>query len=74
MEERMKMVLERTKNTLCRNLENLNDAVDENGGDIPNHAMTDEIKDSLKGLHIADTLLKGVSASATVAAGQPFVR
>ena len=48
MDERMKKVLERTKETLTRHLEDLNDQVDVNNGRIKNHMVLDGIKDSLK--------------------------
>ena len=48
MDERMKAVLERTKKTLCRHLEDINDQVDVNNGRIKDHMVLDGIKDSLK--------------------------
>ena len=48
MDERMKKVLERTKETLTRHLEDLNDQVDVNNGRIKHHMVLDGIKDSLK--------------------------
>lgn len=48
MDERMKKVLERTKETLTRHLEDLNDQVDVNNGRIKDHMILDGIKDSLK--------------------------
>lgn len=48
MDERMKKVLERTKETLVRHLEDLNDQVDVNNGRIKDHMVLDGIKDSLK--------------------------
>lgn len=48
MDERMKKVLERTKETLTRHLEDLNDQVDVNNGRINDHIVLDGIKDSLK--------------------------
>ena len=48
MDERMKKVLERTKETLTRHLEDLNDQVDVNNGRIKDHMVLDGIKDSLK--------------------------
>lgn len=48
MDERMKNVLERTKETLTRHLEDLNDQVDVNNGRIKDHMVLDGIKDSLK--------------------------
>lgn len=48
MDERMKKVLERTKETLTRHLEDLNDQVDVNNGRIKDHIVLDGIKDSLK--------------------------
>ena len=50
MDERMHKVLERTKETLCRHLEDINDAVDADGGRLDDHMDLDGIKDSLKGL------------------------
>jgi hypothetical protein len=50
MDERMKKVLERTKETLTRHLEDLNDQVDVNNGRIKDHMVLDGIKDSLKGV------------------------
>ena len=48
MTDRMKAVLERTENTLCRHLEDLNDQVDQDGGRIKDHMVLDGIKDVLK--------------------------
>lgn len=48
MDERMKKVLERTKETLTRHLEDLNDQVDVNNGRIKDHMVLDGIKDSIK--------------------------
>lgn len=48
MDERMKKVLERTKETLTRHLEDLNDQVDVNNDRIKDHMVLDGIKDSLK--------------------------
>ena len=48
MDERMKKVLERTKETLTRHLEDLNDQADVNNGRIKDHMVLDGIKDSLK--------------------------
>lgn len=48
MDERMKKVLERTKETLTRHLEDLNDQIDVNNGRIKHHMALDGIKDSLK--------------------------
>lgn len=48
MDERMKKVLERTKETLTRHLEDLNDQIDVNNGRIKHHMELDGIKDSLK--------------------------
>lgn len=48
MDERMKKVLDRTKETLTRHLEDLNDQVDVNNGRIKDHMVLDGIKDSLK--------------------------
>ena len=48
MDERMKKVLERTKETLTRHLEDLNDQVDVNNGRIKDHMVLDGIEDSLK--------------------------
>lgn len=50
MDERMKKALERTKETLTRHLEDLNDQVDVNNGRIKDHMVLDGIKDSLKGV------------------------
>ena len=48
MDERMKKVLERTKETLVRHLEDINDHVDVNNCRIKDHMALDGIKDSLK--------------------------
>lgn len=50
MDERMKKVLERTKVSLTRHLEDINDQVDADDGRIRHHMALDGIKDSLKGL------------------------
>ena len=59
MDEREKKVLERTHETLCRHLEDINDAVDRNGGRIEDHMDLDGIKDSLKGLKYCHELMNG---------------
>jgi hypothetical protein len=51
MNERMKMVLERTEKTLCRHLEDLNDQVEQDGGRIKDNMVLDGIKDSVKTLY-----------------------
>ena len=51
MNERVKMVLERTEKTLCRHLEDLNDQVEQDGGRIKDHMVLDGIKDSVKTLY-----------------------
>lgn len=51
MNERVKMVLERTEKTLCRHLEDLNDQVEQDGGRIKDHIVLDGIKDSVKTLY-----------------------
>lgn len=51
MTERMKTVLERTENTLCRHLEDLNDQIEKDGGRIKDHMVLDGFKDSVKTLY-----------------------
>lgn len=69
MTERMKKVLERTEETLCRHLEDLNDMVDVDGGRIKDHMTLDGIKDCMKSLKNLSEVMKGngVSAKATSA-------
>ena len=50
IDERMKEALERTKKTLCRHLEDLNDQVDQDGGRIKDHMVLDGLKDCVKAL------------------------
>lgn len=57
MDERMKKVLERTKETLTRHLEDLNDQIDANGGRISDHMALDGIKDSLKSVRCCYELM-----------------
>lgn len=68
MDDRMHKALERTKETLCRHIEDINDAVDANGGRLDNHMDLDGIKDSLKGLKYIKELMEndgnGVAAAA----------
>lgn len=59
MTERMKKVLERTEEALCRHLEDLNDEVDQNGGRISNHMILDGIKDALKSAKNLNEIMKG---------------
>lgn len=66
MNERMKKVLERTEETLCRHLEDLNDMVDADGGRIKDHMTLDGIKDCLKSLKDQSEVMKG-NGSASVA-------
>ncbi|MBO7550700.1 MAG: hypothetical protein J6T62_04145 [Fibrobacter sp.] len=69
MTERMKKVLERTEETLCRHLEDLNDMVDVDGGRIKDHMTLDGIKDCVKSLKNLSEVMKGngVAAKATAA-------
>lgn len=67
MDEKMKTVLERTKATLCRHLEDINDAVDANGGRVEDHMTIDGIKDSLKGLAYIKELMQVNGTAATAA-------
>lgn len=57
MDERMKLVLERTQKTLCRHLEDLNDQVDQDGGRVKDHMTLDGIKDSVRSLHCIKELM-----------------
>lgn len=66
MTERMKKVLERTEETLCRHLEDLNDMVDVDGGRIKDHMTLDGIKDCVKSLKNLSEVMKG-NGSATAA-------
>lgn len=66
MSERMKKVLERTEETLCRHLEDLNDMVDVDGGRIKDHMTLDGIKDCVKSLKNLSEVMKG-NGSASVA-------
>ena len=66
MNERVKMVLERTEKTLCRHLEDLNDQVEQDGGRIKDHMVLDGIKDSVKTLYRIKELM-GHSNGETVA-------
>ena len=69
MTERMKKVLERTEETLCRHLEDLNDMVGVDGGRIKDHMTLDGIKDCVKSLKNLSEVMKGngVAAKATAA-------
>jgi len=57
MKERMKEVLERTQENLCRHLEDLNDQIDQDGGRIKDHMVVDGIKDSIKTLRCIKELM-----------------
>lgn len=59
MNERMKKVLERTEETLCRHLEDLNDMVDVDNGRIKDHMTLDGIKDCVKSLKNIVEIMKG---------------
>lgn len=59
MNERTKMVLERTEKTLCRHLEDLNDQVEQDGGRIKDHMVLDGIKDALKSMKCLTEIMKG---------------
>lgn len=59
MTERMKKVLERTEETLCRHLEDLNDMVDVDNGRIKDHMTLDGIKDCVKTLKNLMEVMKG---------------
>lgn len=59
MTERMKKVLERTEETLCRHLEDLNDMVDVDNGRIKDHMTLDGIKDCVKTLKNLSEVMKG---------------
>ena len=64
MDERMKEALERTRKTLCRHLEDLNDQVDQDGGRIKDHMVLDGIKDSVKSLHCIKEFMAGGNGDA----------
>ena len=66
MNERLKKVLERTEETLCRHLEDLNDMVDVDGGRIKDHMTLDGIKDCVKSLKNLSEVMK-VNGSTSVA-------
>lgn len=66
MTERMKKVLERTEETLCRHLEDLIDQVDVDNGRIKDHMTLDGIKDVLKSVRCLMDIMKG-NGSATAA-------
>lgn len=57
MNERVKMVLERTEKTLCRHLEDLNDQVEQDGCRIKDHMVLDGFKDSVKTLRCIKELM-----------------
>jgi hypothetical protein len=67
MTERMKTVLERTENTLCRHLEDLNDQIEKDGGRIKDHMSLDGIKDSVKTLRCIKELMDHGSGETAVA-------
>jgi hypothetical protein len=76
MDERMKEVLERTKKTLCRHLEDLNDQVEQDGGRIKDHMVLDGIKDSVKTLRCLKELMadgNGEAAAKTAVKTVPGV-
>ena len=62
MDERTKEVLERTRKTLTRHLEDLNDQVDQDGGRIKDHMVLDGIKDAVKSLERIHALTGGSEA------------
>jgi hypothetical protein len=66
MTERMKKVLERTEETLCRHLEDLNDMVDVDNGRIKDHMTLDGIKDCVKSLKNLSEVMKGNGSASTV--------
>ena len=59
MDERTMEVLERTRKTLTRHLEDLNDQVDQDGGRIKDHMVLDGIKDAVKSLKCIHVLTGG---------------
>ena len=73
MNERVKMVLERTEKTLCRHLEDLNDQVEQDGGRIKDHMVLDGFKDSVKTLRCIKELLGSAGGETAVpkAAAKP---
>lgn len=76
MDDRMKEVLERTKKTLCRHLEDLNDQVEQDGGRIKYHMVLDGIKDSVKTLRCLKELMadgNGEAATKTAVKTVPGV-
>lgn len=68
MDEHMKEVFERTKRTLCRHLEDLNDQVEQDGGRIKDHMVLDGIKDSVKSLYRLNELMSSSAGGETTAA------
>ena len=72
MNERMKKVLDRTEETLCRHLEDLNDQVEQDDGRIRDHMVLDGIKDSVKSLRcIKELMAEGDGAAAKTAKIMP---
>ena len=57
MYARMKEALERTKKTLCRHLEDLNDGVEQDGGRIKDHMVVDGMKDCVKTIRCIGEML-----------------
>ena len=68
MTDRMKNVLERTEETLCRHLEDLNDQVEQDGGRIKDHMALDGIKDCLESLRCKKEIMGGADTAAKTAA------
>lgn len=71
MTDKMKKVLERTEETLCRHLEDLNDQVDADGGRMKDHKVLDGIKDALKSLWYKKEIMGGADAVKTAAKSMP---
>lgn len=75
MNEWKKKILEKTQDTLYRHLDDLNRDVDGNDGHIDDHEILDEIKDSLKGIHLAEELMRdGVNGDPAKAGSASMVR
>lgn len=61
MDDTSKKMLERTRDTLTRHLEDLNDEVDYNGGRISDPCVLDGISTALRSLTCIDGLMGGAN-------------
>ena len=65
MDDMTKKTLERTRGTLLRHLEDLNDEVEQNDGRISNHMVLDGMKDAITSLDCLNGIMAEPESTVT---------